>query len=272
MGKIRHIAITAEDPFVTAELFKKALGLEEISRGDSDLAREVYLTDGYINLAIVCWKRTKETPNPYPGGYGLDHFGVQVDNLERAEAQARIESALERVNRDWPKTVLVPFTITLGDEWQGLVARVADALAIDFEVRRTLHPLRLATGIGVGTVATPFRERTVQMDGECFHRSRAALERAQQSKESSTRIASGAPLFDDPANALLLLLHAISDRWTDKQHETFVTYRRHGTEVATAAALGVSQPTVHQSLAGAMAKPYAEAYEALLAFAGRVEP
>src|SRR6266850_795966 len=50
MAKIRHIAITAEDPFVTAELFKSALGLEEISRGDSELAREVYLTDGYINL------------------------------------------------------------------------------------------------------------------------------------------------------------------------------------------------------------------------------
>ena len=89
VGKIRHIAITSEDPFVTAELFKKALGLEEISRGDSELAREVYLTDGYINLAIVCWKRTKETPNPYPDGYGLDHFGVQVDDLESAEARAR---------------------------------------------------------------------------------------------------------------------------------------------------------------------------------------
>jgi len=89
MAKIRHIAITAEDPFVTAELFKKALGLEEIGRGDSDLAREVYLTDGYINLAIVCWKRTKETPNPYPDGYGLDHFGVQVEDLGSAEARAR---------------------------------------------------------------------------------------------------------------------------------------------------------------------------------------
>ena len=89
MAKIRHIAITAEDPFVTAELFKNALGLEEISRGDSELAREVYLTDGYINLAIVCWKRTKETPNPYPDGYGLDHFGVQVDDLDGAEARAR---------------------------------------------------------------------------------------------------------------------------------------------------------------------------------------
>ena len=89
MAKIRHIAITAEDPFVTAELFKQALGLEEISRGDSELAREVYLTDGYINLAIVCWKRTKETPNPYPDGYGLDHFGLQVDDLASAEARAR---------------------------------------------------------------------------------------------------------------------------------------------------------------------------------------
>ncbi len=89
MSRIRHIAITAEDPFVTAEAFKKALGLEEIGRGDSELAREVYLTDGYINLAIVCWKRTKATPNPYPDGYGLDHFGVQVDDLERAESRAR---------------------------------------------------------------------------------------------------------------------------------------------------------------------------------------
>jgi methylmalonyl-CoA/ethylmalonyl-CoA epimerase len=89
MNRIRHIAITAEDPFATAELFKNALGLEELSRGDSDLAREVYLTDGYINLAIVCWKRTRETPNPYPEGYGLDHFGVQVDDLDRAEARAR---------------------------------------------------------------------------------------------------------------------------------------------------------------------------------------
>lgn len=89
MARIRHIAITAEDPFVTAELFKKGFGLQELSRGDSDLAREVYLTDGYINVAIVCWKRTRETPNPYPDGYGLDHFGVQVDDLEGAEKRAK---------------------------------------------------------------------------------------------------------------------------------------------------------------------------------------
>lgn len=89
MARIRHIAITAEDPFVTAELMKHAFGLEEIGRGDSDLAREVYLTDGYINLAVVCWKRTADNPHPYPEGYGLDHFGVQVEDLDAAEARVK---------------------------------------------------------------------------------------------------------------------------------------------------------------------------------------
>ena len=93
MARIRHIAITAEDPFETAELFKKGFGLQELARGDSDLAREVYLTDGYINIAIVCWKRTKEPPNPYPDGYGLDHFGFQVDDLEGAEKLAKAAGA-----------------------------------------------------------------------------------------------------------------------------------------------------------------------------------
>ena len=89
MAKIRHIAITAEDPFVTADLMKQAFGLEEIGRGDSDIAREVYLTDGYLNVAVVCWKRTPQNPEPYPEGYGLDHFGVQVDDLDSAEAKVK---------------------------------------------------------------------------------------------------------------------------------------------------------------------------------------
>ena len=93
MHRIKHIAITAEDPFATAALFEQAFGLQELSRGDSEVAREVYLTDGHINLAIVCWKVTAENSNPYPEGYGLDHFGFQVDDLEVAEARATAAGA-----------------------------------------------------------------------------------------------------------------------------------------------------------------------------------
>ncbi len=190
----------------------------------------------------------------------------------RATAQKKLGALLARINEERETAILVPLAFTLGDEWQGLVSNVASALEIDFEIRRSLHPLRLASGIGVGEIATALQPRTAEMDGACFHRSRAALERAQQRKEASAVIDSGVSDFDAPANALLLLLHAISERWTAKQHETFVAFRRHGTEIATATALEVSQPTVHQSLAGAMAKPYAEALDALIAFAARFDP
>lgn len=93
MARIRHIAITAENPFVTAELMKRAFGLEEIGRGDSDLAREAYLTDGYINLAVVRWKRTPQNPDPYPEGYGFDLFGAQVNDLDAAEARVKAVGA-----------------------------------------------------------------------------------------------------------------------------------------------------------------------------------
>ena len=56
MARIRHIAITAEDPFATAELFKKGFGLEEIGRGDSELAREVDLArqlEVYLTIATL---------------------------------------------------------------------------------------------------------------------------------------------------------------------------------------------------------------------------
>jgi hypothetical protein len=191
---------------------------------------------------------------------------------DRASTQKKIAALLSNINAAHSDAIVVPFTITLGDEWQGLVANMEYALTIDFELRRSLRPLRVASGIGFGAIATALRARSAEMDGECFHRSRAALERAQQRKGSSAVVDTGYVDFDEPANALLLLLHAISEQWTDKQHETFVAYRRHGTESAAAAALGVSQPTVHQSLAGAMAKPYAEALDALIAFARRFEP
>ena len=85
MARIKHIAIRTHDVEKTAEFYKSAFGLEQVGLGQSG----IYLTDGYLNIAIVCWKRTKETPNPYPDGYGLDHFGVQVDDLGSAEARAR---------------------------------------------------------------------------------------------------------------------------------------------------------------------------------------
>ena len=96
MAKIRHVAIKCEDQESTANFYKQTFGMSEAWRGPvrDDGNRAIYLTDGYINLAIL----------PARGGReGIDHFGFQVDEMEHtlttaADAGAKGEN--EKKPRD----------------------------------------------------------------------------------------------------------------------------------------------------------------------------
>ena len=71
MAKIRHIAIKVEDQEKAATFYKETFGITEAWRGPvrDDGKRAIYLTDGYINMAVL----------PARGGReGIDHFGFQV--------------------------------------------------------------------------------------------------------------------------------------------------------------------------------------------------
>ncbi len=83
MAKIRHIALTTENPGEVAEFYKAAFDLEEIRRSDNGA---VFLSDGYINLAILNWKTEKDAdvgPNG-PNYNGIHHLGFEVDDLDQA--------------------------------------------------------------------------------------------------------------------------------------------------------------------------------------------
>lgn len=80
MARIKHIAIRTSDPEKTAAFYKQVFGLEEVGQAGAGL----YLSDGYINLAIL--KSTDqgngESPRDVPGYAGIDHLGFQVDNVD----------------------------------------------------------------------------------------------------------------------------------------------------------------------------------------------
>jgi catechol 2,3-dioxygenase-like lactoylglutathione lyase family enzyme len=48
-GRIRHVALSVQDPWEAAEFYKQALGLEEVTELDGALAEGVFLTDGVVN-------------------------------------------------------------------------------------------------------------------------------------------------------------------------------------------------------------------------------
>ncbi len=49
MARIKHIALSTDDPAKTAEFYKQVFGLTELRRQPSDTGAEgVWLSDGYI--------------------------------------------------------------------------------------------------------------------------------------------------------------------------------------------------------------------------------
>src|SRR5271155_2082023 len=77
MAKIRHIALVVDDAEATAKFYTSAFGLKEVFRQrNDDTAPQwaIYLTDGYINLALLPVKRP----------IGVDHIGFAVDDVDAA--------------------------------------------------------------------------------------------------------------------------------------------------------------------------------------------
>ena len=83
MAKIKHIALSTQDPDATAKFYVDVFGMKQVGRIDNPNTSGYYLTDGDLNLAILKFKndavagveRGKEWS-------GIHHFGFQVENLE----------------------------------------------------------------------------------------------------------------------------------------------------------------------------------------------
>ena len=90
MAKIRHIAIAVQDPKKTAQFYMNTFGLKQVGETDSPLATGVYLSDGYINVALLKYKTDDAAGKERGKDYvGVHHFGFQVEDLK--ESGSRIE-------------------------------------------------------------------------------------------------------------------------------------------------------------------------------------
>ena len=85
MAKVRHIALSVQDPEKTARFYEEAFGLVRVGTTESVLADGVYLSDGYINIALLKYK-TDEMAGMAGGKdfVGTHHFGFKVEDAEAA--------------------------------------------------------------------------------------------------------------------------------------------------------------------------------------------
>ena len=98
MAKIKHVAITCQDPDAVAKFYKEGFDLVEVARND----RQVQRSDGDINLTILKWKTDADADvGPNGENYdGIHHIGFQVDSLEETGARLQQIDGQEIVRRD----------------------------------------------------------------------------------------------------------------------------------------------------------------------------
>jgi hypothetical protein len=126
-------------------------------------------------------------------------IGDIVDSKQlaaRGEFQTKVAAALKTAGTR-NVSLVSPYTITLGDEFQA-VYKNADRLFLDiFSILRDIYPVQARFAIGVGDLSTPVnRKQALGMDGRAFYRAREAI---IDLKESSFLIrAQGAPTLLGP--------------------------------------------------------------------------
>ena len=109
MARIKHIALSTEDPAKTAEFYKNVFGLTELRRRPTDTGAEgVWLSDGYIYFAIL-----KHGSDQAPvlderatSVNGVHHIGFYVDDLEAScasieQADATVCPGSSKMNRKY---------------------------------------------------------------------------------------------------------------------------------------------------------------------------
>lgn len=81
MAKLRHIALSVADVEEARKFFEQAFDMKFVATSQSGA---VYLTDGTVNVALL---NRKGRPLGYEGNepfFGIDHFGMWVDDVEEA--------------------------------------------------------------------------------------------------------------------------------------------------------------------------------------------
>ncbi len=187
----------------------------------------------------------------------------------RDDVQKQLKVALEDISETYQDQLASSFTITLGDEFQGLLKEPQMLLRILFEIKSRIHPVKVRFGVGLGEITTEIDPlQSIGADGPAYHVARSMIgevKREETGKHSrATDIMLGRSLKDErltAVNAGLTLMHFMEVGWTDKQRDNIIDSLLKGLNQSEIAdQRGLYQSTIHRSLVSAGFYEYEQAF------------
>ena len=165
---------------------------------------------------------------------------------------------LRDLNRRFARALLSRFAITLGDEFQGLLASASPIPDLLWHLEERFPERELRVGIGFGVLYTPFHKYTINVDGPALHNARSAVETAKR-KKLLGGVFNGFGQLDDVLNGLARILWFHRSSLTRQQRKILDSLRQGRSQAEIAAQLRVSPQNISKHVASAGWSSYSEA-------------
>lgn len=178
----------------------------------------------------------------------------------RDDVQKRLKGLLREINQGYGQELASCFSVTLGDEFQGLLKKPEKLLEILFLIKFRLYPVKARFGVGFGDITTDIDPRqSIGADGPAYHAARNMINEVKRQeggkKALKGDIRLGRSVPDECLDALsagLALMHHLETGWTDKQRENISDSLLKGlNQSEIAQERGLYQSTIHRSLVSA---------------------
>lgn len=157
----------------------------------------------------------------------MNYFALIGDIIDskkisnRYQVQKTLESCLSELNTEFQDVLVSKLSITLGDEFQGLLTLDAPLFQIIDRINLAMQPYQVRFGLGLGKILTDINpEQSIGADGPAYWHARKAINYIHQKNDyGNTQIA---VYFEDDSkvnviNTLIASSEAIKSDWRASQ-------------------------------------------------------
>ena len=96
---------------------------------------------------------------------------------ERKEFQNKLNEILNEINKIYSDSIASNFTITLGDEFQGLLYSGKNVMNIIQYIKKESYPVKIRFGVGIGAITTDIDSNiSIGADGPGYYKARDSIE------------------------------------------------------------------------------------------------
>jgi hypothetical protein len=181
-----------------------------------------------------------------------------LQGRQRLRVQTEFNDFVALMNRRYKAALVSEFAITLGDEFQCILADPTVLPDIIWDISRADRFPQLRLGIGFGRIDTLIPRQAINLDGPALHNARTAIEKAKSDKLLGGVFHGFGDTIDTVANGIARLLRFHISKRSETQLRVLDLLRSGHTQIEIAKKIGRTPQAVsdHKNAAGW------EAYEA----------